>query len=75
MDANSTTHKVDFTITEHTDGLLAKRFGNGWYYAFDGIDISTGPFPTRDAAHAAAIELVEQSVAAALVSALFGEAA
>ncbi|WP_276122631.1 hypothetical protein [Pararhizobium qamdonense] len=71
MDDNE---KVDFEIEEHTSDLIAQRFGQGWFYSFDG-DIKTGPFETQEAARNAAIELIEQSVAEALTASLFGEKA
>ncbi|QIG69150.1 hypothetical protein EVB78_116 [Rhizobium phage RHph_N1_15] len=67
--------KMNFTVEEHRETPVAQRFGPGFYYAFDDSDLKTGPFESLEAAHQAAVKLIEHSVAAALSAALFGEAA
>lgn len=62
MDDNQ---KIDFTVIPGEDG---------WYFTFDG-DVESGPYETKMAAHAGAMKVIEQSIAEALTSALFGESA
>lgn len=68
--------KINYKVEEHTDDLIAQRFGPGWYHVFDDADdVKSGPFPTHEAASEAAMKAIEEAIAEATVASLFGEAA
>ncbi|TDW20499.1 hypothetical protein EV128_125129 [Rhizobium azibense] len=66
---------INYTITEHTGDAGRERGGDGWYFSLGDVATEYGPYETREQAEADVLETIEQSVADALVSALFGEAA
>lgn len=56
---------IAYQLSEHTDDPIAQRFGAGWFFTFDMEKEPelVGPFPTKDAADAAAKAEVQQALA------------
>lgn len=56
---------MTFQVSEHTDDVIAQRFGSGWFYTFDTTKEPTlvGPFASQEIAEAAALQAIEEALA------------